>query len=435
MTFFVESLGCARNQVDSEQMIACLEAMGLHWVDRPEEAGIIIVNTCGFITSAKEQSIRAAFALKSGFPGAKVIMAGCLVERYGRQLEEAMGEIDGFVGVGDLEALQTLVLNLEEKGALPAPEAASRKYSTCPRTRLLSVPGSAYVKVAEGCANRCSYCAIPLIRGSLASRKRGDVLSEVEELLRRGVYEIVLVAQDLASFGRDRGKAELVALVKEISRLPGGFWLRLLYLHPDHFPLELLEVIAGDSRLLPYFDVPFQHASKALLSRMGRTGSAQGYLELVQRIRSRLPEAVIRSTLLVGFPGESEDDLEVLLDFQRRSELDWLGVFAYSREEGTPAYNFPGRVKKSVALRRKRQIERAQTAITRARLDRVVGRRLEVLVEEPIQGESLFLARSYLQAPEVDGLVVVKASGLKPGRIYPVRIDRRVGIDLEASLA
>jgi ribosomal protein S12 methylthiotransferase len=423
MTFYIESLGCAKNQVDSEFLIADLEGRGLRWVAGPQDAQLIIVNTCGFITSAKEQSIQTSLELKNRFPDKKVIMLGCLVQRYGPELEREMSEIDGFVGLDDPGALRRVISSLSDG----SPEAHSR-------SRFLSFPGSAYVKAAEGCSNHCSYCAIPLIRGELVSRPRGEILEEISELLERGIVEINLIAQDLASYGRDRGQGELVALVSSIVGLKRSFWLRLLYLHPDHFPLELLEVAAGEPKVLRYFDIPFQHASRQVLSRMGRRGSARSYRELVRRIRRRIPDAVIRSTFLVGFPGESEQDLKVLLSFQRDCALDWAGVFAYSREEGTPAYGFPGRVSRKVAEERKRAVEENQIGISEKRLEAQVGRTLDVLVEERIEGENLYLGRAYLQAPEVDGLMVVKADALDPGRIYPVRIERRVGIDLEASV-
>ena len=432
MTFFIESLGCAKNQVDSEYLIADLEARGLRWVGSPEEARIIIVNTCGFITSAKDQSIQTSLSLKDRFPEKKVIMLGCLVQRYTVELEREMGEIDGFVGLNDLDALWRLLStgNGGRAGTVETDQPQMRS-----RRRFLSFPGSAYVKVAEGCSNHCSYCAIPLIRGELISRPALKILEEIEELLRQGVVEIVLIAQDLASYGQDRGTPELVALVRSILRLEGRFWLRLLYLHPDHFPMELLDVVAADPRVLPYFDIPFQHASRTVLAGMGRSGSAETYAKLVRGIRDRIPEAVVRSTFLVGFPGEREEDLEALLSFQRDCPLDWVGVFTYSREEGTPAFKLAGGVRKTVAEARRRAVERAQVGISERLLDAQVRRTLDVLIEERVQGEELYLGRAYLHAPEVDGLVVVKADRLEPGKIYPVRIEGRAGIDLEAVLA
>jgi ribosomal protein S12 methylthiotransferase len=433
MTFTIESLGCAKNQVDSELLIAELERFGLSWVAEAEAAEAVIVNTCGFITGAKEQSIQAALQLKVRYPAKKVILAGCLVQRYGGELAEALGELDGFVGLHDAQGIRRL---LEPAAAEPerAPGPGAEHGLSARRTRLLSYPGSAYLKIAEGCDNRCSYCAIPLIRGPLASRSRSEILAEAEELLARGVRELILVAQDLSSFGLDRGAGELTALLRDLGRIGGEFWLRLLYIHPDHFPDEVLELAASDPRLLPYFDLPFQHASEAVLARMGRRGSAESYLALIRRIRQRLPDAALRSTFLVGFPGETEEDFRRLLEFQRAAELDWAGVFAYSREEGTPAYALRGRVSRRLAGERKALLEQAQVPITRARLERHLGRVLPVLIEEPVIGQGLSLGRAYLQAPEVDGLVVVRASGLEAGSLHRVRIERLAGVDLEASL-
>jgi len=433
MTFSIESLGCAKNQVDSEELIAHLERAGLTWVADPEQAEAVIVNSCGFITSAKEESIRTALELKSRFPGKKVLLAGCLVARYGEELTRALGELDGFAGLRDPQALERLLVPGAPGAQVPTGEPRRSGQS---RRHLLSFPGSAYLKIAEGCGNRCSYCAIPLIRGPLSSRPRAEVVEEARGLLAAGVREIVLIAQDLASYGADRaGGGELPVLLRELLDLPGEYWLRCLYIHPDHFPEELLALAAADSRLLPYFDLPFQHASPAVLRRMGRRGTPEGYLALLARIRAALPQAVLRSTFLVGFPGETEEDFRVLLDFQREAELDWAGFFTYSREEGTAAYSLGPRVGAKRTESRKRELERAQQAITERRLERHVGAQLEVLIEEPVRGEALALGRAYLQAPEVDGLVVVKAGGLEAGQRCRVRIERRNGVDLEASLA
>jgi ribosomal protein S12 methylthiotransferase len=465
MTFAIESLGCAKNQVDSEELIAYLEEAGLSWVADPVEAEAVIVNTCGFITSAKEESIRTALELKDRFPDKKVLMVGCLVARYRGQLAEALSELDGFVGLRDPRAVERLLLPSRfglpdrEAGSAPAaggqadpvlsagpsqgPALASRpsRPAVPMRGRLLSFPGSAYLKIAEGCDNRCSYCAIPLIRGPLASRPPAEIVEEAKGLLSQGARELVLIAQDLASYGAEPGREagagglRLPGLLRELLRLPGDFWLRCLYIHPDHFPEELLGLAAADPRLLPYFDLPFQHAAQPVLARMGRRGTAAGYLDLLRRIREALPQAVLRSTFLVGFPGETEEDFQALLDFQREAELDWAGVFTYSREEGTPAYSLGSRVGAKTAALRKACLEQAQQAITERRLERHLGRELEVLIEEPVRGEALALGRAYLQAPEVDGAVVVKAAGLEAGQRRRVRIERRNGLDLEGSLA
>jgi ribosomal protein S12 methylthiotransferase len=427
--FHVESLGCAKNQVDSERMIAALEGAG--WsLAAPDEADVLIVNTCGFISSAKKESIETGLELKLRHPGKKVIMVGCLTERYGKELAGELPEIDGFLGNRD----PARILDLVEAGREGDP--APRPYE---RTHLLSYPGSAYVKIAEGCANRCTYCAIPLIRGDLASRPVAEIVEESRRLLDRGIRELILIAQDLGSYGKDLGTgsdggaARLPGLLQQLARLSGDFWVRMLYIHPDHFPGEILDLLAADRRFLPYFDLPFQHASARILRAMGRRPDAEENARLVSRIREKLPGAVIRTTFLLGFPGETDEDFQRLLAFQEETRPDWMGCFTYSREEDTPAYSLKGRVSTAAAVARKAEMERRQVPITARSLDASVGRTLDVLVEERIEGEEMSLGRAYLHAPDVDGLVVVRR-GLQPGSRVPVVIERRNGVDLEGSV-
>jgi ribosomal protein S12 methylthiotransferase len=450
MTFYIENLGCAKNQVDAEYIIASLTRAGHEHVTAPADAELIIVNSCGFIDSAKEESIDTTLALRAAYPGARLVMTGCLAERYAEELAAEMTEVDLVIGNARPESFAEQLDALGESAprkAAPGPSlrrfaagvsatgvSAAAAADALRRREFLSYPGSAFLKIAEGCSNHCSYCAIPLIRGELESRTRPRILAEIEQLLGAGIREINLIAQDLASYGLDRGRGELEELLDEISRLQGDFWVRLLYLHPDRFPAALPERMIADPRILPYFDLPFQHASPRLLQSMGRRGGAESYLELITGIRRQLPQAVIRSTFLVGFPGETEADFDTLLDFQRAAELDWLGVFDYSREEGTPAYDYAGQVPAALAGERRRKIEEAQIPITHRRLDRYRDRRLELLVEEHVQGEDLYLARGYLHAPDVDGLVVLRARGLSPGQKVAARILRRNGVDLEAVL-
>jgi ribosomal protein S12 methylthiotransferase len=445
-SFHIESLGCAKNQVDSELMIAALERAGWTRADDAGSASVVVVNTCGFISAAKKESIETGLALRARFPRKKIYMVGCLTQRYREELEADMPEIDGFLGNADPPGVSAGIVELvgsppRGRGRGPASARPGRRPRDWERTHLLSFPGSAYVKVAEGCANRCTYCAIPLIRGDLKSRPRAEILAEIRGLARRGVREMILIAQDLGSWGRDgpggaaggrpgRG-AGLADLLDAIAGIPGEFWIRMLYIHPDRFPREILPIVAAHPRLLPYFDVPFQHASGRILSAMGRRPESGRNLDLVREIRARLPGAVVRSTFLVGFPGETEEDFGLLRAFQQEAALDWLGVFTYSREEGTPAWSLPGRVTKRDAERRKSELEQAQVPVTERALDGQVGRRLEVLIEEQFQDGEFSLGRAYLQAPEVDGLVVVRG-GFPAGSVVPARITRRNGFDLEA---
>jgi ribosomal protein S12 methylthiotransferase len=292
---------------------------------------------------------------------------------------------------------------------------------------LLSLPGSAYVKISEGCNNRCAFCAIPLIRGGLRRRDIPGIVEECKALLGRGVKELCLIGQDIGSYG------DLSALLEALSALKGDFWVRLLYIHPDNFPLPILEIIEKDARLLPYFDIPFQHGSAKILKAMNRRGNAGVYLDLIETIRGRLPNAVIRSTFMTGFPGETGEDFAALLDFQEKACLDWLGCFTYSREEDTPAFSMKTRVPKKTALERKGIIEERQIPITEKQMDRFTGQSFDALVEEKIEGEDgLYLGRLFCQAPEVDGSAVITSGrDLLPGDFVRGRVFARAGFDLD----
>jgi ribosomal protein S12 methylthiotransferase len=429
-TFWIDLHGCAKNQVDAEEIRARLESAGWKAVEGPEDALIIIVNSCGFIESAKKESLDAVLSLKAQYPQARVLLAGCLSQRYSDALSSDLPEADGIFGNGDLskvvDAVETLAAGSR---TVLVPKAAP--FACVPRKERFSFPRSAYIKITEGCSNHCAFCAIPLIRGEARSRTLSDVTSEARGLIADGVYEINLIGQDLGAYGMDTlGRRALPELLSELGRIAGDFCVRMLYIHPDHFPEGLLDACAKDPRMLPYFDLPFQHASTSLLRSMNRVGDAETYLKLIATIRTRLPDAVLRSTFLVGFPGETDEDFKALRDFQEKAQLDWMGAFEYSKEEGTPAAGFKGRVLKKTAAARRASVEDAQRPITEARLKRFLGKTLAVLVEEPVPGEELSLGRCYAQAPDVDGLVVINAL-LRPGDIVRVRIIAVNGVDLE----
>jgi len=440
LKFWIDGHGCAKNQVDAEEIAARMEAAGHSYVDGPELADLVIVNTCGFIEDAKKESIDAVISLKARYPRARVLVAGCLSQRYSAQLAEELAEADGIAGNADLSALPAAAeATLAGERPVAVPPAAER-LAAMTRRRLLDFPGTAHVKATEGCSNRCSYCAIPLIRGPLRSRGADDVAAECRELVGRGLRELVLVGQDLGSFGRDSSsKSLLPELLAAISRIEGDFRVRVMYVHPDNFPEGLLDAMAADPRILPYFDLPFQHASPRVLRAMNRRGSAEAYLGLLARIRAALPDAAIRSTFLVGFPGETDEDFAELRAFQDRSRLDWLGTFAYSREEGTEAFSMKGRVGAARVEARRRAVEEAQERITRERLARFVGRELEVLAEEVVErpegGEDeaeLTIGRAWNQAPEVDGLTVLRGRA-EPGTVVRARVLAVAGVDFDAA--
>jgi ribosomal protein S12 methylthiotransferase len=444
MRYFLDPFGCVKNQVDAETMMAHLNGAGWVSSDDPGGADLIIVNSCGFIESAKRESINAVLAWRKRYPEKKILLAGCLPRRYEKELAESLSEADILFGGADLSGITAAAnraAGRPEETAAPLP-SGPEFYGQRP---LLSLPGSAYVKIGEGCDNRCTFCAIPLIRGPLSSRPVPEILAECQGLLRRGIREINLIGQDTGSYGRDRSGAEggrasaLPDLLRALSALEDRFWVRLLYIHPDNFPLPILDILARDDRFLPYFDIPFQHGSAKILAAMNRRGDAETCLGLIGRIRERLPAAVIRSTFMTGFPGETEEDFAALLDFQDKARFDWLGCFIYSREDGTPAWSMRGRVSKKTALERKRIVEERQIPITGKNMDRFVGKEYDVLVEEKMgEKEGLCLGRLYCQAPEVDGAAVIHCEDVRPlpepGTFVRCRVFGRAGIDLQLAL-
>ncbi len=433
MHVYIENLGCAKNQVDAEVMLRCLEEEGWSWTDDPASADLIIVNTCGFIAPAKEESLETTMTLRSRYPEARILFAGCLAERYGEDMTESLPEVDGIFGNRDVSRVSEAAEKaLSGRRAVVKPKEHRLVQG---RSRLFTYPGVAYVKLSEGCSHCCSYCAIPLIRGTLRSYTLEEVFEEVRSLLDSGIFEVNLIGQDLAAFGTDRGDSEFPELLRRISELRGDFWIRLLYIHPDNFPSEILSLMQRDSRILPYFDIPFQHASSRVLRHMGRTGDRESYLALLSEIRTALPKAVIRTTFMTGFPGEKKGDFEELLRFQQEAQFDWAGAFVFSREEGTPAAEMRGpvgdRLVRGRAEKRKRRLEEEQQRISEERMQRFAGSRLRVLVEEQVAEEELALGRAYLHAPEVDGAVVILTDHAEPGTTFEGRVQRSNGIDLE----
>ncbi len=434
---YVESLGCAKNQVDSEILLSLAEKEGYSAVSRPSDADVIVVNTCGFIESAKKEAVDTFFSLRNAFEDKKIVLAGCLAQRYFGELE--LDEADAIFGNHDLSAFPEVLRRLEtEKTQVRLCPEGDRSKSDCRRTQLLSRKGSAYLKISEGCNHRCNYCAIPLIRGPLVSRKRENIISEARDLISRGVWEINVVAQDLGAWGSDfaDGKETFTSLIEELAGLEGDFVLRMLYIHPDTFPMELIDAVARCPKILPYFDIPFQHSWPGVLRGMKRTGSRESYVGLINAIRDRIPDAVIRSTLMLGFPGEDEEAFNDLMRFVDEAQLDWMGSFLYSREEDTPAYSMRGEREHRKAHKQaavwQNELEEKQTQITQKRLERFVGRTYRAIVEEPVAGEDLAIARIYSQAPDVDGLTVIMAEDLHEGDIVTVGIRAVRGFDLEA---
>lgn len=481
--FFMDLHGCAKNQVDAELIIGIMENLFWENTYNPDDADLIIVNSCGFINSAKEESINAVLKAKAAHPKAKILLAGCLAERYPKVLKTDLPEADGIFGNGNLSLLPQLIEIMFPKKSLP--EKSSEKALVPPqigvcggeRPKILNFPRSAYIKITEGCDNFCSFCAIPLIRGRLRSRSIKDVCDEIKAFLKKGFYEFNLIGQDLAAYqtGKDDLKeaelhkkncSGLALLLKNISEISGNFKIRLLYIHPDHFPLDILPIMTADKRFLPYFDIPFQSGSEKIIKAMNRKGSSEIYLGILENIRAAFEkekspygEPQIRTTFLLGFPGETEDDFNETLSFLQKLQPLWSGGFIYSREEDTPSYSFKNRVQKKIAETRLGAIQNAQTLITEKKLDSFIGKEIEVLVEELIPADDfieenevselvneedimfLALGRAWFQAPEVDGAVVLsfdlnkkdmEGNPISPGSVVKTKILARNGFDLEA---
>ncbi|WP_320129462.1 30S ribosomal protein S12 methylthiotransferase RimO [uncultured Sphaerochaeta sp.] len=436
---YLENLGCSKNQVDAETMLKILCENGSERTEDASEADLILVNTCGFIESAREQSVESFFALHEANPKAKIILSGCMAQRYASELTEELQEASAIFGNRDLSKIQEVtdrVLGGERVVLVPEyPDVRSEVYE---RNELLSFPGSAYLKISEGCNHRCAYCAIPLIRGDLRSRPMDLILTEAKELIARGVKEINLIAQDLAAYGTDgeAGKSRFMELLEKLVALDGAFVIRLLYIHPDAFPQNLPQFVKDNPKVLPYFDVPFQHAATPVLRSMGRTGTKESYLALIENIRKVLPDAVIRSTIMLGYPGEDAASFAELKDFIAKAQLDWMGSFLYSREEGTKAFDLrceeDHEKAHKIAAGYQKKLEVIQSPLSVERLQRFIGREFEVLIEEKVENEDLAIGRMYAQAPEVDGLTVVMGRNLIPGQIVRCGIRAVNGLDLEA---
>ncbi len=410
--FWVETLGCPKNQVDSDKITGLLVRDGMVSAVAPEEADLVVVNTCAFIEEARQESVETVLALRSTAAEAELVVTGCMAERYGAELAEALPEADRVAGFG-------VPVSIGAKPSVPSAAAV-------PVFDLLNLPRPpaeapwAYVKIAEGCDRRCGYCAIPSFRGPQRSRSADVIVAEVEAL---GVREAVLVAQDLASYGRDQGQGErgIIPLVESLCQRVD--WVRLLYLYPSDLTDPLVDAICATG--VPYFDLSLQHVSRPLLARMRRWGDGDRFAARIADIRQRQPEAVFRSNFIVGYPGETEADHDALLDFVADVGLDWCGFFTYSAEAGTYATTLDGQVPAELAAERRRELAEVQDAITANKRDQLIGREVEVLVDTP------GIARSYREAPEIDGIVSVPEH-LAVGQFHTVRVLDAHGPDLMA---
>jgi ribosomal protein S12 methylthiotransferase len=424
------SLGCPKNRVDSEVMLGELSKAGYELAASIDDADTVIVNTCGFIEEAKQESIDSILEVAARkHEGKRLLVAGCMVNRYGPELAESIPEIDGFIGLDDLRQI-TQVVQIGAAAPLPSPSHVVFDH-TAPRT--LTTRGYAYLKVAEGCNNPCTFCAIPKWRGQFRSRKIGDLVAEARSLEAAGIAELCLVAQDTTRYGEDLdlGKHGLLRLVESLLEHTTIPWIRFLYAYPTTLDEGLLALMGKEKRFCSYVDIPLQHAHPEMLSAMRRGGTPQRYRRLVERARELAPDIFLRTTYIVGFPGETEEHFQALVDFVEETQFDHLGAFVYSPEPGTPSAELSGRVPKRVARARHRALLAAQEPISLARRQALVGRTLEVIVEGPCdETEHLLQGRHHGMAPDIDGRVLINDGSAPVGSLVDVEITEAYAADI-----
>src|SRR5215468_4656798 len=433
------SLGCPKNLVDSEVMLGTLTRQGYSITAQKEDADVIVVNTCGFIDTAKKESIDTILEmaeLKSQGNCKKLVVAGCLAERYRSEIQKEIPEIDFIFGPDELgRILEAVQL---ESSSIPDVSIdalySSKEIPTIPR--VLTTPAHmAYLKVSEGCDHVCTFCAIPSFRGRFRSRPIADLVAESQRLAEQGVRELIIVSQDTMAYGKDLGLPQgITSLLSELVKIDGLKWVRFLYCYPNMVSDELVRLVAGEERLCKYFDIPYQHASRPVLERMKRGGHRAAYERQIESIRNLMPDVGLRTSFIVGFPGESEEDFTDLLSFVKNVQFDNVGVFLYSDEEGTPAFDLDGKVARLTATRRRNRIMKEQARISAERLQNMVGRKVEILLEGRSEESDLLLqGRMETQAPDIDGHVLINDAGDKevtPGEFYTVEITESLEYDL-----
>jgi len=430
---YLRTLGCPKNQVDSELLLGLLDRDGHALTERPEEADCLIVNTCAFIDRAKEESVEAILELsrlKTEGRARYLVVSGCLSQRYGAELQAELPEVDAFLGTGDLDRVVEVIRQIDGRRDWVAGAPPGYVYSAeTPRILSTGAP-YAYVKIAEGCDMDCRFCIIPFMRGPHRSRPLRDIVTEVEGLAQRGIQEVVLVSQDTLAYGRElKGNGDFADLLLALSETSVP-WLRFLYVHPAHVNERFLGAFAR-ARVLPYLDMPIQHAADDILKAMRRQVTAKRMAEIIREVRQRIPDVTVRTTVLVGYPGENDAHVAVLTEFMEEMRFDRLGVFAYSREEGTPAAERPDQIPDEVKAGRVQLVEATQERISWDAQRKLLGSAQTILVDGPAQDAAYpWEGRLPSQAPEIDGVVYLTTSTLVPGRFASVRIVEADGHDL-----
>lgn len=399
------SLGCSKNLVDTEKTIGIFKANDYQIVNNPEEADVIVINTCGFIESAKEEAINTILEMAE-YKKSKckyLIVMGCLVESYKDELIKAIPEVDLFIKYSEYNTLWEQIENLLKDNK------NINKYKDFDKVkeRVVSTGENfAYLKIADGCSNRCTYCAIPYIRGPQVSRKIEDIVEEANKLVKDGYKELILIAQDTTKYGIDLyGKPKLVELLNKICKIKELKWVRFLYAYPETITDELIKTVRDNDKICNYFDIPIQHISDSVLKRMNRQSNGTSIRKLIKKLRKEIPDVVIRTTVMVGFPGETKEDFEELYNFLKEARFDKLGCFAYSKEDGTPAYRIKEQIHPMTKKSRYNKIMSLQQEISKENLEKQIGRKIEILIEGKSFDGKTYIGRSYMDVPEIDGIV------------------------------
>ena len=423
------SLGCSKNLVDTEMMIGLFKNNNFKIVNNPKEAEIIVINTCGFIEPAKQEAINTILEM-SEYKNKKckyLIVMGCLVERYKKDLQKLLPEVDLFLSIKEYEKAWdeiSKLINIPEEGKYTNMEYLEREISTG--------NNMAYLKIAEGCSNRCTYCAIPAIRGPFESRKIEDVLEEAEQLAKKGVKELVVIAQDTTKYGIDLyGKPRLAELLEKLCKIEGFKWIRFLYAYPETITDELIDVVKNNEKICNYFDIPIQHISNPVLKKMNRKSNEESIKELIKKIRKEIPNVIIRTSLIVGFPGETQEDFEKLCEFVKTAKFDRMGAFTYSKEDGTPAERLPNQIHGNTKKARYNKIMKIQKEISDQKGKEKIGKTYEVLVENKSFDGKYLVGRTYMDVPDEDGVVYIESSDTSLiGKFIKVKITDYSDYDL-----
>jgi ribosomal protein S12 methylthiotransferase len=436
-TVWIENLGCPKNEVDGERMEFLLSQGGYKITPDQNRADILILNTCGFIQSAKEESIEELFnliALKNRNGKKKIILCGCLAQRYSEELWNNLPEVDALFGISEIDSVNLVCSSVLKGGKFFKISSPEKNNGVRFTKRTIQKSPYAYIKIADGCDNDCSYCAIPGIRGEFRSKRTSHILDEARQLTENGVQEINLIAQDTTLYGMDLyGENRLPQLLSSLAEIPKVRWIRLLYTHPAHFSDELIDEIASNNKVCQYVDLPLQHISDEILNKMNRKVTRKNVERLIFKLKEKISNLTLRTSFIVGFPGEKKEHFEELLTFVEDIRFDKLGAFAYSREEETKAYNFKGQLNSKIKQERLDQLMLAQQRIAFEKNEERIGKTFKVLIDSKSEErDGFFIGRSQSEAPEVDGVFLVRGDQVKPGKFTEVKVVGYSDYDLMA---